>query len=239
METKQHPNSTSRRMVTRLAGLALLAAAATLVLAACGGSGSPHVVSLDTTTAKRTTASTSHVASTTTTPAKGGNPTELVDEWAICMRHHGDPNQTDPTIDSHGVINIFMSHVSARVSAQVRGGTGAQTGSCSQYLSAAQRLLRAANPVPPPPNQAELLAYVGCMRANGVPNYPDPTGDKANFSGTGVDPNSPSFIHANEICGKRIHAPAYWINGWGPPGDVSVRSIVGGSGSPPPPGFGG
>jgi hypothetical protein len=27
-----------------------------------------------------------------------GNPTRLVDEWATCMRSHGDPNQVDPTI---------------------------------------------------------------------------------------------------------------------------------------------
>lgn len=241
METKQHPNNKSRGTVAGLAGLALLATAAAIGLAACGGSGSPQVVSLGRTTANDTgTTSTSRGGSTTTAPAKGGNPTELVDEWATCMRHHGDPNQADPTIDSHGVINIFMSHVSQKVSSQVKGGIGAQTGRCSQYLSAAQGLLRAANPVAPPPTRAELLRYVGCMRANGVPNYPDPTGDKANFNGTGIDLNSPTFLRADTVCSKRIHAPAWWINGWGPPGDVSVRSIVG-NGPPgsPPPGFGG
>lgn len=237
METKEPPNNTRTRTATRLAALTVLAAVAAIGLAACGGSGSPQVVSLSTSTARGTGSATMSSA-TPTTPSKGDNATGLVDQWATCMRRHGDPNQTDPTIDTHGVINIFMSGVSPSVSGQVRGGIGAQTGACSQYLSAAQRLLRAANPVPPAPDQAELLKYVACMRANGVPNYPDPTGDKANFNGTGIDTNSPAFLHANDICGKRVHAPAYWINGWGPPGDVSVRSVVGGSG-PPPSGFGG
>ena len=96
------------------------------------------------------------------------------------------------------------------------------TGTCSQYLAAAQRLLRAAMPVAPPPTQAELIKYVDCMRANGVPNYPYPTGEKANFNGTGVDPNSPFVVKADKVCGQQIGAPAWWTNGWGPPGDVSV-----------------
>lgn len=238
MEDEQRRNSPGGRdreaTSWRFGVLLLLAAAAALGLAACGGSGAPQVVSLQTTTESSTASTTTRSGGGSTNSPSGGNPTKLVDEWATCMRSHGDPTQADPTIDVHGVINIFMSHVSARVSNQVKGGTGAQTGSCSQYLSAAQRLLRAADPVSPPPNQAELLQYAGCMRANGVPNYPDPTGDKANFNGTGIDTNSPTFIHAGDVCGKRIHAPTWWINGWGPPGDVSVRSIVGGSGSPPP-----
>ena len=31
-----------------------------------------------------------------------GNATQLVDEWAACMRSHGDPNQADPIIDATG-----------------------------------------------------------------------------------------------------------------------------------------
>ena len=69
-----------------------------------------------------------------------------------------------------------------------------------------------------------MLKYVDCMRANGVPNYPYPTGDKTNFNGTGINTNSPTFVKANNICGKKIDAPAWWTNGWGPPGDVSLRS---------------
>ncbi len=31
-------------------------------------------------------------------------------------------------------------------------------------------------------------------------------------------------MRANDICGKKIHAPSWWISGAGPPGDISVQS---------------
>ncbi len=228
MKTRKRPNSTGRGTAIRAAVPTLLSAVAAIVLTACGGSASPHVVSLGTTTGSTVSSTTtSGSGGSTASAAKGADPTKLVDEWATCMRRHGDPNQADPVIDSHGVINILVPPVRGGGAPVVTGGPETAKGTCSQYLAAAQRALRAANPVPPPPSQAELLQYVACMRTNGVPNYPDPTGEKTYFNGTGIDPNSPMFLHANDVCGKRIHAPAYWINGWGPPGDVSVKGFIG------------
>jgi hypothetical protein len=210
----------SGRAYRRLVGLATVVAAATIGLTACSGGtpDSPHVASLGTST----TNGGGHNSASTTTAPKGGNATQLMDEWASCMRTDGDPNQTDPTIDQYGVINITVPDgVSATISSQVHGSTG----SCSQYELAAENDLRAANPVAPPPTQAQMVQYVDCMRTHGVPNYPDSgPDDETHFNGTGVDPNSPSVEKANKICGKQIHAPAWWIAGTGPPGDVSVES---------------
>ena len=196
----------------------VLVAAAAVALAACGGgSSTPHVASLGRSTENPTTDGSGGSA----TPPPSGDATKLVDEWAACMRSHGDPNQADPTIDAHGVINIIGPLAGPGVP-RVVGGPETATGTCSQYLAAAQRLLRAAMPVAPPPTQAELVKWVDCMRANGVPNFPYPTGEKANFNGTGVDPDSPFVVKAGKVCGQQIGAPAWWTNGWGPPGDVSV-----------------
>lgn len=236
MQTEQRPNHAGwrRQAALQFGWLALLATSAVTGLAACGGSGSPQVVSLGTTTGSTVDSTTTNSSGGSTSgAAKGADPTKLVDEWASCMRRHGDPTQADPVIDSHGVINIVVPPVTGGGAPVVTGGPETATGTCSQYLAAAQRILRAANPVSPPPSQSELRQYVACMRANGVPNYPDSTAEKTNFNGTGINPNSPAFLHANDVCGKRIHAPAYWINGWGPPGDVSVRSFIGGH--PPAP----
>ena len=62
------------------------------------------------------------------------------------------------------------------------------------------------------------------MRANGVPNYPYPTGDTTNFIGSGVDPNSPAVERVNQLCGKKIGAPAWWINGTNTPGAIEVHT---------------
>ena len=139
--------------------------------------------------------------------------TPLLNEWAACERSHGDPDQADPTVDASGVIYITVPQ-----GAQPAGDIHDLTGTCSEYLAEAQNELRAANPVAPPPDQAEYLKYVSCMRANGVPDYPYPTGDTTNFIGTGVDPNSPAVEKVNQLCGKKIGAPAWWINGTDTPG---------------------
>jgi hypothetical protein len=207
----------------RSAALVVLAAATALGPAACGGGAhTPQVAGLKTTTTLGTSPASSDGHGSATTAPKSGNATQLMDEWATCMRAHGDPNQTDPTIDQYGVINITIPDgISATISNQVHGSSGP----CSQYELAAENDLRAANPVAPPPTQAQLTQYYGCMRTHGVPNFPNPGANgESNFRAAGVDPNSASFVNADKICGQQIHAPGWWIAGTGPPGDVVVSS---------------
>jgi hypothetical protein len=156
-----------------------------------------------------------------------------VDGWAGCERSHGDPSQADPIIDAHGVINITLPPPGS--GAPPAGDPHSATGTCSEYLAAGQRALRAADPVPDPlgmTNQADLLKYVNCMRASGVPNYPYPSGPndrETNFNGSGVDPTSPFVVKISIRCGNKLGLPLWWSAGWGPPGDVSVSMT-------PPPG---
>jgi hypothetical protein len=220
-DARQFRPQTVRRAYERWGALAIAAAAAGVGLTACGGASpdSPHVASLGTST---TNTGGGHGAASTTTAPTNGNATQLMDEWTSCMRANGDPNQTDPTIDQYGVINITIPDgVSQTISSEAHGTSGP----CSQYELAAENVLRAANPVAPPPTQAQLVQYVDCMRTHGVPNYPNSGANgETDFNGTGVDPVRPSFENANKICGKQVNAPAWWIAGTGPPGDVVVRS---------------
>ncbi len=208
-------------------GLAFLAAAA-VALAGCGGSKAPAVASIATTSTPATATGTSGGNNGTTT-ATVKDATGFLVEWAACMRSHGDPDQTDPTVDNHYGINITIPlSAPEALSNEVHGGTAP----CSQYLGAASNALKAEHPAPPPPsNDATGVKYAACMRANGIPNYPDPVGNSEKTNLRGIDMNSPFFIRANKLCGKQIGAPAWWINGWGPPGNISVTNIP--PGGPP------
>lgn len=60
------------------------------------------------------------------------------------------------------------------------------------------------------PTQAQMeqaaLKYSECMRASGVPNFPDPkTGGGFQFqTGSGIDPSSPTFQAAQTKCSKQL-----------------------------------
>jgi hypothetical protein len=49
------------------------------------------------------------------------------------------------------------------------------------------------------------VAFAQCMRAHGVPNFPDPSGGLFNLSG--MDQGSPQFQHAAGICGRSGQNP--------------------------------
>jgi len=193
--------------------------------AGCGGS-SPKSATGDGTTLTRTVATST--TATRTRPAAPISATKFLDQWAVCERAHGEPHQPVPTVDAHGVINIIAPFASPD-GVHISGGPEPATGTCSAYLNKARRALRAADPVRDPngPDHATQLRYVRCMRANGVPNFPYPEANdpsKTDFNGTGVNPNSPAVLRANNLCGKKLGLPTWWIKGWGMPGDISVKA---------------
>jgi hypothetical protein len=213
----------------RPGAVAILIAATALALAACSGrSSTPQVASMGTGTSGGP-GSGSGTSAGSTPATQPDDVTSLLNEWAACERGNGDPDQADPTVDASGVIHITIPQ-----GAQPTGDIHELTGACSEYLARAQNELRAANPVAPPPDQALYLKYVACMRANGVPNYPYPDGDTTDFMGTGVDPNSPAVEKVNQLCGKKIGAPAWWINGTDTPGSIEVNT-AGMNPNPTPP----
>lgn len=245
----RHVTTTHRRSVV----LAAMLAGAPIALAACGGSpssaSSRTVASLPTSTIAGTSSGHSGGRTMATVPT-GNNPTTLVDEWAACMRGKGDPNQSDPIIDSHGVINITtppLGKSGPLGKSKPPGDPDGATGTCSQYLVKAQVELRVEYPVPDAqgPSEDTYLRYVYCMRENGVPNFPFPYGpddSQTNFNGTGVNPDSPQVEKVNDLCGKKLALPTWWISGWGPPGAISVSPDTKGGpplGPPVPVGNGG
>jgi hypothetical protein len=122
------------------------------------------------------------------------------------MRSHGVPAFPDP--DSNGDFHLSSSQ-------QGRGSKGSGSNSVSSQEIAANQLchhLLAAGPqMSAAQNQhalSQLVKYAQCMRAHGVPNFPDPhttsggigTPSGIGFDMSGIDQNSPQYRSADQAC---------------------------------------
>lgn len=181
----------------RRAALAVLA----FVLAGCGAAKSPAVANVGTTTRTATRDATS---------AAIGDPALA---YSRCMRANGVRGFPDPGPD---------------------GGFQFQAGSDTSPSSPAfekarakcQSLMPGLAPgtVTHPSAQwlARMIEAAQCMRAHGVPSFPDPTttippmptggnGLISDIDGavfefpTSIDEQSPAFIHAARVCGFPLH----------------------------------
>jgi hypothetical protein len=208
------------RSLWRSSGVAVFVAATGLALVGCdGGTSSPHVAGLGTSSGKP-----SGDGSTTTSLATG-DPTQLLTEWAACMRSHGDPEQVPPTVTATKVIEVTLPAGYA---------SGLQGGTCGTYLSAAQTALGGGTP-PASSNDATALKFAQCMRANGVPTYPDPTSDNQAIhasSGSDLNPANPTFQSAATLCTKKTGVASKFSAGASQPGSIN-SNMAGGFGGKP------
>lgn len=121
--------------------------------------------------------------------------------YSGCMRSHGVPNFPDP--NSQGRLQLSSS----------------VDPNSPQF----QRALKTCGPVPSnvtaaQEHQAFLISLkaAGCMRANGVPNFPDPIYERSPLGGgmtirlsLGDLPNSPGYLQA----AKKCNAPSAFTGG--------------------------
>lgn len=152
--------------------IAVVAASGVLLIAGCGSSKSSSTV------------------------PKGPNKSSALSfmqanlEWAACIRSHGVPNFPDPTFGAGG--------------AQVNLSTPAGMLTSPAFVAAEKTcaklgLYGAGEAAPEPPTAAQAAQAVAvskCMRAHGVPNWPDPTThvptnvNAEGYGVTGAVPNS-------------------------------------------------
>jgi hypothetical protein len=137
-------------------------------------------------------------------PAGDGAPAQQngAVAYAGCMRSHGVPNWPDP--NSSGVFD------KTKLSSQ-------QLGASSSRVQAAQtacsHLLPNGGSGPSPTQvqqvRAQSLRFAQCVRAHGVPSFPDPdsTGRIPDPASVGIDQGSPKFEAANQAC--RTYRPPY------------------------------
>lgn len=115
--------------------------------------------------------------------------------FSKCMRSHGVSNFPDPSPSGGGI------HI---------GGPGVNPQSPafqSAFVVCKKQLPGGGPPAQVPESQKlQALKSAECMRAHGVPNYPDPTFPKGGGilqggPGSGINPNSPAFQRAARSCG--------------------------------------
>jgi hypothetical protein len=190
-----------------LAVLALPLAALGLLAAGCGSnSASPGVASVNGAPAAATTGESATPSGApsrgSSSGGAGGGPTLSLRvangaKFAACMRSHGVPNFPDP--NSQGSVTISPST-----------GINPDSPKFKAAQQACQKLLPNGG-TPSPAEQAkarkQALAFSACMRAHGVPSFPDPTfsGGRVHLSirskpGDGLDPSSPKFQAAQKAC---------------------------------------
>ena len=231
-KTNRRPDPERRTMkatIRRAGGLAPIAAAAAIGLAACGGgSGSPHVANLGTSTTLATSSGNRGGSGSSSTALPSSNPTQLLDEWAACMRAHGDPGQADPTIDASKVIHLTWNDaIPGGIYGTNKGGQGnAGPGQyCRTYIDTAETDLQGGQNQQQP-SQAQLLKFSQCMRANGIPDFPDPSNGGLSFNrgaGGDLNPSNPVFQNASTLCAQKTGVPGFASRGSPQPGSVEFN----------------
>jgi hypothetical protein len=174
------------RFIRRRAGryrvvlLVAMIACLGMFAAGCGGTTGSGVAHLETSTA----------ATNTETAAVSGSRSPVA--YARCMRSHGVPTFPDP--DSQG--HLSSSSIPNLNSPQYRKAQEACRSLLPQGYTG-----QGGSPTGgslTPQQQAQFLKYARCMRAHGLPNFPDPTSSGLTLSG--IDPNAPRFQAAQKVC---------------------------------------
>jgi hypothetical protein len=194
-----------------------LGAAATLA-AGCGAAPSPGVANLGTTTSSTRSSSLSTAASPT--PAANADPGAQAEQYSACMRAHGVADFPDPIVVHNGNSTSVAVHV-------VPGETNTPKFASAQQ--ACRSLLPTGRPNQPTltaAQQAQYLRAAACIRAHGLPDFPDPvfTGGQAQIPGPHrYTLTSPGVQAAIAACRSVIPAAAL-PNGGGSSGGSSGSS---------------
>ena len=149
------------------------------------------------------------------------------------MNTHGDPNQAAPTIDANSVIHLTWNDATpGGIYGTNKGGQGnAGPGQyCRTYIDQAETDLQGSQHLQQP-SQGQLVQFSQCMRANGIPDFPDPSNGGMSFNRAGdLNPSNPVFQKASTLCAKKTGLPGFATGGAPPPGAVVFNGDAHGRG---------
>lgn len=193
----------SRFALTISLGLALVGVG---TLAGCGsGSSSPSVAKLSSGTGTAPTRKAApQAAGGAQAPESGGLhsvmririPGSNGVKFAACMRKHGVPNLPDP--NGQDLITVGSAN-----------GVNPSSPAFRRALLVCQSMLPSAltSPQENAKEEQQALKFSTCMRAHGVPDFPDPTvtGGQVELQivgtpGSDSSPRNPTFLAARQAC---------------------------------------
>jgi hypothetical protein len=149
-----------------------------------------------------------NTTSTNTSSSSGGSGNADPAAFSACMRENGVPTFPDP--DSQGRIRLGGQTANGR-----KVGLDPNSRQFKRALQACRRLLPAAKtPQQLATDREQALRFSRCVRAHGVPKFPDPAvgaNGRIEFpvaAGSHLDKNSPQFRAARKACEKLIPGAA-------------------------------
>jgi hypothetical protein len=172
-------------MSKALTALALAGAVGLCLFAsACGGSARNGVAQIGSTQA------------TTTSANSSGSPSDrrgILVAFSACMRKHGVPNFPDPTAVRGGYSLTIGSE----------NGIDPSSPQFKRAQEVCKKLLPNGGTTSPQERAKQLqqaLKYAACIRAHGMPDYPDPKATSDGGIELGEAPDSPQFKTAQKAC---------------------------------------
>jgi hypothetical protein len=159
-------------------GLSLAVSVAVVAAVGCGSSNDDGVAS---------------ATSTTTTTSSADKQEQAMLAFARCMRDNGVPSFPDPTPNADGTFSFQPP-----TGAMGQQSTQKAVQACRSNLNEVQM----GSSVPGTSDRQDaLLAVSKCMRANGLPDFPDPKANAGLFGMfKGYDTSSPTFEKAMDAC---------------------------------------
>jgi hypothetical protein len=159
-----------RRVVVAVTALLAIAT----LTAGCSSSSGPSVASAG--------------SSSSAAAASGQKPSTLA--YAQCMISHGVKNFPEP--NSQGQIQFTKGQ-------QMPDASSPQFQAAAQACKTLNPASVAISPAEQAKHQAALVEYAKCMRAHGVPDFPDPA-TNGSFDVGGINPGSPQVQTADKAC---------------------------------------
>jgi hypothetical protein len=188
------------KAIRLIAGLAAIA----LLVAGCGGgSKSPTVAHLGSSTTSSTSSSSASAGSGAAGSGSAASPDSQAVAFSACMRAHGVPSFPDPQVSTSG----GEVRVAVRVTPAITGNPKFQSAqqACGKLLPGGGPGSGSNHQISPQ-EQSQYLKAAACIRAHGIPSFPDPTfsGGGVHVSQKGIDLHSPQARAAEEACQSLI-----------------------------------